>query len=79
MSRRVFREVLCAAVLLGATAPARAGWDEAGAAYERGDHAAAVRELRPLAERGDARAQYNLGFMYKKGHGVPQNHAEAAR
>ncbi len=70
---------LCGGFTLELTAPARAGWDEAVAAYERGDHAAAVRELRPLAERGDARAQYNLGFMYKKGHGVPQDDAEAVR
>ena len=79
MSRSVFRAILCAALLLAVAAPARAGWDEAVAAYERGDHAAAVRALRPLAERGDARAQYNLGFMYKKGQGVPQDFAEAVR
>ena len=70
---------LCGGFTLELTAPARAGWDEAGAAYERGDHATALREVRALAERGEARAQYNLGFMYKKGHGVPQDDAEAVR
>ena len=36
-------------------------------------------ELLRLAEQGDAKAQYNLGVMCRKGHGVPQNDAEAAK
>ena len=32
-------------------------------AYERGDDAAALREWRPLAEQGHAKAQYGLGLM----------------
>ena len=36
-------------------------------------------ELLRLAERGDAKAQYNLGVMYRKGHGVPKNDAEAVK
>ena len=36
-------------------------------------------ELLRLAEQGDAKAQYNLGVMYRKGHGVPQNDAEAVK
>ncbi len=43
---------LCAGVTLALTAPAWAGWDEAVAAYQRGDYATVIRELRPLAERG---------------------------
>ncbi len=43
---------LCAGFTLGLTAPAWAGWDEAAAAYLSGDYATAIRELRPLAERG---------------------------
>ena len=35
--------------------------------------------LRPLADQGDAGAQYNLGVMYDKAHGVPQNYAEALK
>lgn len=41
------------------------------AAWERGDYGAAVREWRPLAEKGDADAQFNLGQAYKMGRGVP--------
>jgi hypothetical protein len=57
---------LTAAVLLGCASPDQKGFD----AYNRADHATALRELKPLAEQGNARAQSNLGFMYYKGHGV---------
>lgn len=36
-------------------------------------------ELRQRAEKGDAEEQYNLGGMYARGEGVPQDYAEAAR
>ncbi len=49
------------------------------AAYQPGDYATALREWRPLAERGNAKAQFNLGVMYRIGEGVPQDDAEAAR
>ena len=39
---------------------------------------AALKELRPLAEKGDAQAQFKLGFMYDRGNGVPQDFQEAA-
>ena len=45
----------------------------------RGDDAEFLKNWRPLAEQGDAFAQYNLGVSYAKGDGVPQDHAEAAR
>ena len=49
------------------------GW----AAYERGDYATALREWRPLAEQGNADAQFNVGHMYEFGKGVPQNYDAA--
>ena len=70
---------LCAGYTLGLTAPAWAGLDEGVAAYHRADYATALRELRPLAEQGNAQAQYALGIMYNKGEGVPQNDAEAVK
>ena len=36
-------------------------------------------QLRALAEQGNAVAQYNLGFRYANGDGVPQDNAEAVR
>ena len=49
------------------------------AAYKRGDYATALRKLKPLAENGVAIAQNNLGVMYDKGKGVPQDYKEALR
>jgi TPR repeat protein len=46
-------------------------------AYIHRDYSRAVEELRDLAERGEARAQYDLGLLYDKGQGVPQNDKEA--
>jgi TPR repeat protein len=48
-------------------------------AYERGDYSAAFRAWRPLAEAGNAEAQFNLGYMYYYGEGVPVDDTQAAR
>ncbi len=48
-------------------------------AYNHGDYATAMRLLRPLADQGDATAQFLLGGMYEKGQGLPQDYAEAVR
>ena len=69
--------ILLSLVLL---ATAQAGDLQAGVeAYERGDYAAAVRIFAALAAQGDAGAQFNLGFMYHWGRGVPQSDAEAVQ
>jgi V8-like Glu-specific endopeptidase len=65
-------------LLLGLAAPATAAeLDDAVAAAHRGDYATALRELSPLAEKGDARAQFDVGFMHAYGWGMPRNAAEA--
>ncbi len=51
--------------------------EEGNAAYVRGDFATAERLLRPLAEQGNATAQFDLGGMYNRGQGVPQDYAQA--
>jgi len=38
------------------------------------DHAEAVRWYRLAAERGNASAQHNLGYLYANGIGVPQHY-----
>ena len=70
--------VLCLWGMLSASV-VWAGLDEGYAAAKAGDYATALREWRPLAERGDARAQHNLGVMYDKGEGVAKDAAEAVR
>ena len=44
------------------------------AAYEKQDFATALRLWTPLAEQGDADAQFLLGAMYFKGQGVAQDY-----
>jgi uncharacterized protein len=46
-------------------------------AYYRGDYATAMREWSPLAEHGDALAQYNLGLLYDNGQGVQKDYVQA--
>jgi TPR repeat protein len=52
------------------------GWD---AYYRHKDYATAMKEWRPLAEHGHAKAQYGLGLLYSSGDGVPENHGEATK
>ena len=66
-------------VLSFATSVAAGPLEDATAAYARGDYATALRFIRPQADQGNAKAQYNLGLMYDKGQGVPQNFAEALK
>ena len=54
-------------------------FEDADAAYDRGDYATTVRLLKPIAEQGNAKAQYNLGIMYDKGQGVPKDDTEAGK
>ncbi len=49
----------------------------ASRAYDRADYATAYREWRPLAEGGNAAAQFLVGFMHERGQGVPPDPAEA--
>ena len=51
--------------------------EEADTAFASGDYATAFLHLRPLAEQGDARAQFGLGVIYANGKGVPQDHTKA--
>jgi len=46
-------------------------------ALARGDYAAALEILRPLAEGGNTRAQVRLAEMYANGHGVKLNYNQA--
>ncbi|MDC0033312.1 hypothetical protein OAJ57_01965 [Alphaproteobacteria bacterium] len=48
-------------------------------AYNINDYATALREFRPLAIQEDAKAQNNLGHMFVKGQGVPQDYKTAVK
>ena len=59
--------------------PAWADFQAGMDANNREDYATALREWRPLAEQGDVLAQYNLGLLYRKGRGVPQDDVQARK
>ena len=74
--------ILCLtlAVLLGSAGVSwSADFQKGLTAAQSGDFAIALREWKPLAEQGDADAQYNLGLMYDNGQGVPQNYKTAVK
>ena len=48
-------------------------------AHKRKDYKEAFRLFLPLAEQGNTQAQSNLGLMYDKGQGVPQDDKEAVK
>jgi hypothetical protein len=53
-------------------------YDEGLAAYASGDIATAFQLWRPLAEHGDADAQFALASLYYDGIGVPADHMESS-
>jgi TPR repeat protein len=48
-------------------------------AYDRGDFETALTVWQPLAERGDARAQFNLGVIHFNAQSVPHDPAKAVQ
>ena len=71
---------LMIAVLLGSAGVSWSQDYQKGlAAYKSGDYATALREFKPLAKQGDAKAQHNLGVMHQRGEGVPQDYKTAVK
>src|SRR5256885_13463251 len=79
MGLGMFHRYLVAAAILGtAAAPLSAQNVKAGIeAWQRADYSGAVTIWRPLAEKGDADAAFNIGQAYRLGRGVPVNLAAA--
>jgi TPR repeat protein len=73
---RLLKLLLILCVYAGGPAAAEP-LEDAIAAARKGDYATALRLFGPLADQGNAVAQYNLGLMYGLGRGVPQDHAAA--
>jgi TPR repeat protein len=68
------------AVLLGSAGVSWSAEFKKGATtYQSGDYLTALREWKPLAEQGDASAQFKLGWMYDNGRGVPQDYKTAVK
>ena len=75
ITKRLNWVLLC--ITLSFAAISRADFDQGLVAYEKGDYKAAFAEFKPLAEQGDADAQYNLALMYRNGKGTAQDDKQA--
>jgi hypothetical protein len=69
--------LILAAQILGNAGAIAGPWEDGMAAYNRGDYVPAMQLFRPLAQRGDAKAQNLLGTMYRRGQGVARNSVRA--
>ena len=56
-----------------------ADFNDGWVASEEGDYKTAFNEWKPLADQGDADAQYNLGVMYYKGKGALKDYKQAVK
>jgi uncharacterized protein len=70
--------ILCAAVTYAGSLAA-GPMEDAEAAFKRGDNKTAIGLLRPLADAGNAEAQFHLGGMYDSGVGVSRDYGEAIK
>ena len=52
-------------------------WQRIYQALDDGDYETMIALLRPLAEKGNAEAQFRLGYRYDNGEGVAQDYAQA--
>tara|TARA_B110000259_G_C13907495_1_gene359478 strand:- start:1 stop:597 length:597 start_codon:yes stop_codon:yes gene_type:complete len=73
--------VIILALLIAVSSPVSAQSIDKGHAFAKADdYAAALKEWKPLAEQGNAEAQYLLGFLFQHGLGVASyNDKEAAK
>lgn len=67
------------ALALGVAFNANAGMEEGQQYYISGEYDKALAEFKPLAEQGDAKAQYFVGFLYHHGYGMKRDEVEAAK
>tara|TARA_B100000965_G_scaffold62180_1_gene48019 strand:+ start:609 stop:1301 length:693 start_codon:yes stop_codon:yes gene_type:complete len=58
-------------------APVRADFQAGVEAYKAGDYQTALAEWLPLAEAGNADAQFNVGLIHDGGQGVPRDYDKA--
>ena len=78
--RRLARRVAFGAIVMLAVTPTVQAEPlrAAGTLFAHGDFIAAAKLLRPMAERGNCRAEAMLGFMFETGQGVPQAYDAAS-
>ena len=72
--KKILSLILFSFVLIGVS---NADFGDGLDAYNAGDHKTALQEWLALAEEGDVRAQYNVGWMNAYGIGTLQDYEQA--
>lgn len=79
LRRTCAASLVCLVTLLCCGKAALADWETGRKAADAGDFAKAIQEWLPLAKNGDARAQYAIGALYRRGDGFPRDDRLAAQ
>ncbi|EKS35255.1 tetratricopeptide repeat protein [Afipia clevelandensis] len=80
MFRWIGSAAVAVAGLMMAVSSASAGsWEDGMKAFARKEYAAAAKLFRPLAEKGNAVAQYRIAMMHKMGLGVSKDRKQAEK
>jgi len=69
--------IILAFLMMLSSPVAAQDFDKGWAAAEAEDFPTALKEWQPLAEQGNAQAQWGLGILYFSGKGVPQSYRDA--
>jgi hypothetical protein len=75
--KKILISLLFSIGLIGATSLAYADFNDGWNAYVQEDYKGASKEWKPLAEKGDAKSQTNLGILYYNGKGVLKDYKKA--
>ena len=75
--KKILIPLLLSIGLIGSTGLAYADFNDGWTAYSKEDYKTAFKEWRPLAEKGDAKSQTNLGILYYNGRGVLKDYKKA--
>jgi uncharacterized protein len=80
MPRRIVGPLVVAVAVIAMARTTVAGpLDDGVTAARQGDFGTAMRLWRPLAEQGDATAQFDVGYLFDNGSGVRQDYTEAMK
>jgi len=74
-----FSPLVFMVAFLGILVGCATGYEQGVKQYRPDNLAAALNELKPLAEQGNRDAQFNLGSLYYQGLGVSQDYQEAVK
>lgn len=73
------KKILALLIMLSFSTPVVCGFVEGEEAFNQQHYSQAFSEFLPLANQGDFRSQYYVGYLYLNGYGVTQDSKEAIR